>query len=340
MYRKILFLLSVLLLLWGSSLKAQNTCSDQLRLAQRRYDAGLLEEIPGLLQSCLQRGFTKEEKSNAYKLLIQTYIFSDMPEKADEMMLVFLREFPEYTIAVNDPHEFINLHKTYRTEPIMRIEASVVTNFSMPRVREFYGVEDLNLGIPEYDSNFGIGAEINYLDKLFGDFDGSFGVSFALMRVGYWNEPYSFSTVSATYNNFYLGIPLALRYNKKFLGVNFFAKGGFETVYMLSSTVDFTRTLTTQQDDIVGTESFMEYQRKLDIRPLLSVGADYKIGKAQLMLTAGLKFGTIMPTESTKRYSFSDLYSKYYFIPDDFFIHQTFISVSYVFSIYNPTKIR
>lgn len=330
----------VSVLFTGFSLSAQNTCTEQLRLAQRRYDSGLLDEIPGLLQSCLSKGFTKEEKMNAYKLLIQTYIFSDLPEKADEVMLKFLREFPEYSIAVNDPREFVNLYRTYRTEAIMKIEVSVIPNFSMLRIKEFYGVEDLNSSTPEYDSNFGFGAEVNYVDKLFGDFDGSFGVSLALMRIGYWNELYDFTRVSATYNNFYVGAPMALRYNRKMLGINFFAKGGVEPVYMLVSSINFTRERDGGQDPITGTESLALYQKRLDIRPILSIGAEYKIGNALLMVSTGFKFGTIIPTIGSERYSYDELYNKYYFIADDYFVHQAFFSASYVFSVYNPKKIK
>jgi hypothetical protein len=334
------YFISVSLILVGLNLAAQNTCTDQLRLAQRRYDGGLLEDIPNMLESCLARGFTQEEKMNAYKLLIQTYLFSDMPEKADEMMLRFLREFPEYRISVNDYREFVNLYKTYQTEPIMKIEASVIPNFSLISVSEFYGVEDLNTSTPEYTSRFGFGVEVNYLDNLFGDFDGSIGISFSLKSIGYWNQLYDFTDLSATYNNFYIGLPLAMRYNKKLMGIDFFAKGGVEPVYLLISSIDFTRIRPGGKDPITGTESFTEFQKRIDIHPLLSIGVDYKIGNMQFLVTTGLKFGTIKPTLSDKRYSSEDYYSKYYFIPDDFFIHQAFFSVSYVFSVYNPKKIR
>jgi hypothetical protein len=325
---------------WLGSLFAQGNCSEQLRQAERRYDEGLLDDIPQMIKPCLNSGFTKEEKVNAYKLLIQTHLFSDDKQTADEEMYQFLKEFPEYAIASTDPKEFVNLYRTYRTDPILKIEASVGANLSMPSVKEYYGVESLNSSTPEYSSNAGVNVEVNYLGPLFGDFDGSFGFSFIFSRIGYWSEPYDFTSIAATYNDIYIGLPLALKYNKRLMGLDFFAKGGFEPIYLISSTINFTRELSLGQDPITGTENITQYQKRFDIRPLLSVGMHYNIGNAQLMLTAGVKFGTIMPTNRDKRYDYEDLYDKYYFIADDFFVHQTFISLSYIFSIYNPKKLK
>ena len=336
--KKLLVTIFISLLAFG--LKAQNTCSEQLRLAQSKFDAGLLDEIPGLIELCLKKGFTNEEKVTAYKLLIQTYLFSDMPEMADRTMLEFLGEFPSQPVTTNDTQEFINLYRTYRTDPIMKIEASIGGILSLPYVKEFYGLEDLNKVYPEYSSGGWVSAEVNYIDNLFGDFDGSFGLSLSYMQVGYWNVPYEFTDVSATYNNVYFGVPLALRYNKRLLGIDFFAKGGFEPVFLLYSNIAFTRTRVGETDDITGTVNVLDLQRKFDIRPMLSVGANINIWNANFMVTTGIKFGTVKPTESTTRYANEELYQKYYFILDDYFVNQVFLNISYVFSIYNPKKIR
>jgi hypothetical protein len=221
------------IVLTGLNLLAQNTCTEQLRLAQRRYDGGLLDEIPNIIEPCLKSGFTKEEKATAYKLLIQTYLFSDKTNEADQVMLLFLKDFPEYAIAPNDHKEFITLYRSYRTEPIMKIESSIGTNFSLITVREFYGPEDLNTTSPKYSSNIGVNAEFNYIDKLFGDFDGSFGLSINYLRIGYSNTPFEHTTVLATYANLYIGMPLAMRYNIDLMGLNMFAKAGFEPAYLL-----------------------------------------------------------------------------------------------------------
>ena len=339
MHHKNRLVLLAIFMLIGFAGWSQNTCSDQLRLAQRRYDSGLLDDIPSLLESCIQRGFTKEEKANAYKLLIQTYIFSDQPQKADEVMLDFLREFPKYTIAPNDHTEFINLYQTYRTTPVMKIETSIGLNLGLPWVKEYFGVEDLSNIDVFYSSSFGANAEVNYIDHLFNEFDGSFGVSVSWSRVGYWNELYDHTSLAATYNNISIGFPLALRYNRSFSGINLFAKAGVEPAYLLMSSINFTRELSTGGDPYTGTEFVTSYFRRFDIRPIISVGWDFQLGDNQLMITAGMRFGTIISTTNDKRYQNDEFYQKYYFIPDDILVHQAFINISYVFSIFNPKKL-
>ncbi len=333
-------LLSFLLCVVSIAAFAQESCSDQLRLAQRRYENGLLEDIPNLLNGCLNKGFTREEKSNAYKLLIQSYIFSNNMAMADEVMLRFLRDFPKYSISPTDHKEFIDLYNTYRTEPIMKIEAKLGMNYSLPWVNEYYRVESLNDNSPSYSSGIGVFGEVNYLNNLFDDFDGSFGFSFSYISLDYVNEPFSFTTVSAKYSKFYVGLPLALRYNINLIGIDFFAKGGFEPSYLLSSSVVFSREIVGAADPIVGTENITAFQKRFDLRPILSAGANFNIGNAQLMITAGFKFGTFFPTDANKRYLNEELYQKYYFISDDFLVHQAYLSLSYIFSIYNPKKIN
>jgi hypothetical protein len=333
-------LTSISLIIVVQSLWAQNTCTEQLRIAQRRYDGGMLDEIPNILSPCLRSGFTKEEKVTAYKLLIQTYLFSERIDEADAIMLQFLNDFPEYSLAPNDHKEFITLYRTYRTDPIMKIEGSLGGNFSMTTVSEYYGPEDLNTSQPKYSSNVGLNAEVNYINRLFGDFDGSFGLSFNYVRIGYSNVPFEFTTISASYSNMYVGVPLAMRYNMQVMKLNLFAKAGLEPVFLLSSSINFTRQRDGTQDPISGNESIISLQKRIDIRPTLSVGINCGVGTADLMLTTGVKFGTLRPTNSDKRYANQDLYQKYYFIPDDFLVHQAFVNISYIFSIYKPKKIR
>ncbi len=332
--------LLLLLLFISSELWAQTSCSDQLILAQRRYDSGLLDEIPALLEPCIANGFTREEKSNAYKLLIQTYLFSDQPEKADKVMLAFLKEFPEYALLPNDQKEFVNLYNTYRTEPIMRIEAGLGVSTTHVLVKEYFGVNNILGESPSYSSGFGANGEISFVDNLFSNFDGAMGISFSYLTFSYSNTPFPFTNTSATQSNIYLGLPLSMRYNKELIGVKWFVKIGVEPVYLISSNIDISRSRTNVQDPIAGKVDMLKQQRTYDIRPLISLGANVRLGKAKLQFSVGAKFGLVDPMISNQRYSNTDLIQKYYYIPDSYFVNQVFFNAAYVFSIYKPKKIR
>lgn len=321
--------------LWG-----QTNCSEQLRVAQRRYDEGLLDDIPKLLSTCLENGFSKEEKMNAYKLLIQTYLYSDATVKADETMVKFLKEFPEYKIANNDPREFVILHRSYRTEPIMNIELVGGGSYCFTHVREFYGIENLSNETAGYNGLAGFNVGVNYIDRLYKDFDFCAGLSFNFQRFGYSNTVFNHTEVWATFKEMYIGVPLSSRYNFKVRGIKGFAFLGIEPSYRLSTSVDFSRILPDGADPITGTLAFDDMRKKFDINPFLGVGGSFNIGTAKFKASAQFRLATISATTNDLRYSKPDLIDKFYYIDDDILTHQVSLSVAYIISVYKPKKLH
>ena len=336
---KKVFLL-IILLSGFLQVHSQNTCTDQLRAAQTKFDEGSLDEIPQLIEACMKEGFTDEEKTNAYKLLIQTYLFNEQPEKADEVMLQFLREFPSYALAVNDPKEFVNLYGTYRTKPIMKFQITGGMSLGMPAVTENFSLGNTETAKTKYTPMPGLMTEINYINTINRIFDYSIGGSFSWLRYGYTSTPLEFTEVTGTYSNMYVGMPLTVRYNYKFGKGGLAIRAGIEPVYLLSSKVELTRKDITRPDPITGTEDFTSYHNKIDIRPVVSMGLNFKIRKLEFLVTAGMKFGSINVVNKEKIEDNEVVQQKYSFIEDRMILHQSYISISYMFSIYKPKKIR
>jgi len=339
---KRLLLIATIAILGLSALQAQNTCGDQLKVAQRRFDDGLLEDIPQLLATCMKSGFTDEEKTNAYKLLIQTYLFSENQDKADEVMLQFLKEFPSYAIANNDPKEFVNLYSTYRTEPIFKIEFKGNGQLSIPLIIEPNGVGDLKSKTATYKPTVGFGLELNYIDHLYKDFDFSVGASFIFSRLNYSSTPLDFISLTGIYTNIYVGVPFTVRYNFKFKGFNLFARFGVEPVYLVSSNINLTRkdNIPSRPDPISGTEDLTSLHRKLDIRPTIAFGPTFKLWKGQLKVALELKFATISQLPKENKYKNQVLFEKYKFVEDNMLFSQSNLSIAYILPIYKPKKIR
>jgi hypothetical protein len=323
-------------------LRAQNTCADQLKVAQRSFDDGLLDDIPQLLAGCMKDGFTKEEKTNAYKLLIQTYLFTENYEKADEVMMQFLKNFPSYTIASNDPKEFINLYSTYRTKPIFKLELKLGVIFCSPSPVQYYGTGDITVSKPTYKSKVGYTGEVSYINTLYKDFEYCIGAAFSIANLNYTNKPNSYSTVTADFTSSYIGLPLAVKYNYKLKGINLFAKLGVEPVYLLSSSVALNRTdnIITRPEPLTGTEDLIKSHNRLDIRPLIAIGGSVKMGRVWLNISTGYKFSTMIQNNSNKLYSNQLLMSKYFFAEDDLRLNQSYFSLSFTLPIYKPKKIR
>ncbi|HOZ15003.1 MAG TPA: hypothetical protein PK784_09465 [Tenuifilaceae bacterium] len=334
----LLFVLSVNLI------NAQNTsiCAETLKEAERKFDEGKLDEIPKMLETCMKDGFTKEEKARAYKLLIQTYLFNERYQQADEVMLKFLNDFPSYSLATNDPKEFVNLYGTYRTKPIFKLELKGGLTFCMPTIIEQYGVSDIKTITPTYKPKIGYNLEFNYLNSLYKSFDYSIGVSLTISNFDYSNNPTDYSSVSGSFSSWHVGLPIAARYNYVFKGINLFAKLGVEPVYLVKSSVSLTRqdNIIGRQEPFTGTEDLLGSENKIDIRPLLSIGVSFKLWDGWLNVSGGIKFSTMIQANDQKRYSNPTLFNKYYFVQDDLLLNQSHISVSYIRPVYKPKKIK
>lgn len=107
------------------------SCAQTLRLARSVYEQGRLHEIQELLKKCLESGFTKEEKIEAYKILALSYIYLEEPANADAAMLQILRLDPEYIINESvDPAEFIALYNSFRTTPIYSLGLKIAPSYN------------------------------------------------------------------------------------------------------------------------------------------------------------------------------------------------------------------
>jgi hypothetical protein len=95
----------------------------------------------------LTEGFNTEERRQAYKLLVQSYIYLEEPEKADAAMLSllttdqFFRPNPDV-----DPAEFVSLYNRFRTKPLFRYGAKLGPAFNAPLSTVDYYVGDAAAG--------------------------------------------------------------------------------------------------------------------------------------------------------------------------------------------------
>lgn len=102
-------------------------CTGLLEDAREAYTAGMVELVPELLLPCIESGLTGEAKKDAYKLVINAYLFDYMPDEADNMMSDFLDENPSYEAQSSDPAEFkllLDAHKQRREEEAAALVAA------------------------------------------------------------------------------------------------------------------------------------------------------------------------------------------------------------------------
>lgn len=150
--------------------QAASTCVQTLRLAQSTYESGRLHELPSQLAGCLKSGFNDEERRQAYKLLVQSYIYLEEPEKADEAMLALLKTDHFFEPNDNvDPAEFVSLYNRYRTKPLFNIGAKLGPAMSAPFSTLDYSVGSASDGTATYTPSvtffFGLTFEKDLIDR-------------------------------------------------------------------------------------------------------------------------------------------------------------------------------
>lgn len=146
-----------------------SNCAQTLRLARLTYDQGRLHELPALLEGCLtstdtKNSFTKQEKTDAYRLLTLTYIYLEEPAQADKAMISLLEA--DHFFKVNkdvEPAEFIALYNKFRTKAIFNVGVKIGVNSTSASVQSNYYVGSNGVGkgkfSPNPSLNFGVAFE-------------------------------------------------------------------------------------------------------------------------------------------------------------------------------------
>jgi hypothetical protein len=104
------------------------SCAEKLKNAQALFARGQVEQVPLMLSECLKSGFSREEYLDAYKLLIQSYMFEDKLLKADSAMLEFLKKNPEYELSPTDHSSFVHLFSEFIVKPVIQVSFHIGTN--------------------------------------------------------------------------------------------------------------------------------------------------------------------------------------------------------------------
>lgn len=134
----------ILFLFISNQAMAQRECSFTLDSARNLFESGIIEDIPQVLAPCMEDGFSREQKISAYKLIIMSYLFDDNQEGAENIMLEFLDDFPNYEIRPDDAVEFVYLFESYQAVSVFSVGFFMGPNLTATRTIEPYSMTDIN----------------------------------------------------------------------------------------------------------------------------------------------------------------------------------------------------
>ena len=323
---------------------AQSECSKVLKKAEKLYDQGSLEQLSHVLESCLEDGFTKDEKSKAYKLLCMNYLYDDNNEKAEETLLSLLHENPEYYVdRQSEKIEFLKLYDKFRTSPSYSLSLAFGVNQTFVEIGEPFGIHNIETTSNVY-SNSGLGITFQAAFNKYLKPNLMFGLEADYKTSSYGNFlDLDYTTVQFTESFSTLDVPLYFRYELGKGKLRPFVKLGGGLNVLLTSKAELVREYSESgvrpQSDQTGPEVDLKDQRVgLNYFAFGGVGVKYKIPMAYLFLDIRYNYGLSNSVNVENRYANKELTYKYYYVDDNFFVSNAIVSLGYERLFYVPKK--
>ena len=337
------------MLLFSSLSYAQKSCLNTLREAKDLYEQGLIDEIPGLLADCMESGFTRAQRIEAYKLIILAYLFDDDQFAAEKMMDEFLRKFPEYEVMPNDPVEFVYLLESYKTSSFYSVNLTFGPTFTNPVIQEQFSTQDVTN--TEYKNTTGTGFHIGLgvSRNLFKSINGNIGFFYSTYNYSFLEttrfqvseEDFTETENLAEERLTRIDIPLTVTYIIGKGNLHYFARLGGSVGIVTNVDLSLSRSHSELDNSISNPDiDFSNYRRSMDYAIVIGGGFEYKIPRGYLVLDLRYKLGLSDITLSEKRHDDPLLYSRYFHLDDDFTLNNFTVAVGYHFSIYQSKKNR
>jgi hypothetical protein len=155
---------AVLALLSGTSAWAQTACDDALRQAQKSYDLGLFEDVPGQLAPCLAARPSRATAVQVHSLLARAYLAVDDLKKAHEEVSAILRldssfepgpppRFAELVAQVRREEQTVQVASVSKSKESLREAPATVAVLTAEEIerRGYNDIEEMLHDLPGFD---------------------------------------------------------------------------------------------------------------------------------------------------------------------------------------------
>jgi hypothetical protein len=323
-----------------------NNCSEILIKAQDIYKEGRINEIEELLKPCLETGLSKQEKIEAYRLLTLTYLYFNEKEKAQNSLVLMLKNDPEYKIRQIDPTEFVNLFNSFRTTPLLLIGVRLGVNATDVDVKKYFSVEQSDVARGKYTSGAGIQGSLFAQIPLSKRLSMITELQYTVKKFNYADKLFGFASLTSSEKQTYLELPILLNYNfTKSKVVPYVNAGGSFALMMKSSMVPVRvdETGDNNQREIKEGEIIVtSLRKKMNYNLVLGAGVKIKdvLGRGYLFVdmryTHGLNNVVNTKIRGTKDETSDYLMYNYFYSDNDFKMNSFMYSVGYVYPLYKP----
>jgi hypothetical protein len=371
--RKWIVIFVPLIFVYLSSGAQENVgCNQLLEDAKEAYSAGMVEIVPDLLLSCLEPGgLSGTAKLEAYKLVINAYLFDYLPEEADSLMDDFVMEYPGYIPEDSDPAEFTLLFEAHKQaladagvqvqeDPVEEPEEEIrserekktkrsspyVYENSMgfilggtgtfPQIIERYSVGDPSISEGSFGMKPGFQGGINLNLILNRSMETSFALIYNQTSFSYSDAPYTFTSYEYEETQSHLQVPASLifKLNPDSKGASIYMSVGIVGDYLLSASASGTRSYEQTLADVVVDKTSIEDSRtRLNLLGMAGLGIRIPFEKSFLFFEARFTSGIFKSNKEENRYPNDDLLWLLYHVDSDFRTHQLSLSTGIAWNL-------
>lgn len=336
-----------LLLSGYSGMVHAQTCDQNLEQARRFYQNGQIEKVPGILESCMDKGFTKAQKSEAYELLVLTYQFDNEPKQAEETFIRLLKHDPEYTVnAANTPAEMMRLYNTYHAPPVYSIGFIGGVNMAFGQRTQSFGLSNAEDNLSEYSSDgFGFNAGLTIKRYISESFELNLDLMYSnirfkrsLSQLGSSSQP-DFSEVLYQEDQRQFIFPLTLTYDIELGRFSPYVRLGGGLSYMFSSEATLERLY--NENSVINLPNvtgppidMIEQRNNINFFSTAGAGLKFKVPRGVLVFDVRHNWNFLQQNRPSKRFDNNILVYEYLYVDDDFKLGNIAISVGYTYSFH------
>ncbi len=353
---RILFIAIFIMGIMAPSLMAQNVCLERLSNAENSFETGHLYDIYDLISECLDKGFSREEKIRAYRLLSISYLYLDEHEKAEQSYLSLLKLNPEYKPnSLIDPTELFHLHHKFITTPRWSIiVVKVGGDLSFVKPYNLYNTDGVGYNhfanqenivdkkTKEYlpAAGFFLGSGVKYSLSHTFSFTGE--LLFKLNRFQVRENILGHTTLQFNEDQYNLELPVLFNICMNSSKWKPYVFGGGSLNFMMHSAAKNLVIERTQGATVLPETgpniSLMSNRNRFGYSVIVGGGVHYKVGVNYLLIEMRHSFGLKNISSSNNRFGNEEMLYKYMYIDDDMKLNNLMLSISYLKPLYNPRR--
>lgn len=337
----------LILVFTGISFRAlSQDCIQNLESANRAYYNGQFEKIEQLLAGCIETGFDKLQKTEALKLLVNSFLILRDDEAAGKYLYRLLKTEPEYDLQSNDIPEFRKMYETYRIRT--RFTFGITTGVLLPdyQILHYRSYASETVEPVDYNENSGLTTGLSGDVAIYGGFFLNGSLIYQSSSFSQQEIILNYQSVGSKEKEFRLSFPLQIRYIYDKWKFRPFLGGGLSLHYLIKAKADIDHIPITPEYPIpfigvpVSVKNFDLTSQKTRVtwNTLFSGGVQWKAKSFLIEFRFTYERGLNNLINTAKRYSNQVLLDNFAYVPDDVKMDNYLFTVSLLRNFTWPIK--